>query len=214
MKNPLHMVICLVMLWCGTALAQNPSTRAEDEKAIRAIVVELNNGWSTGNAEPWGRHFTRDADFVALGGHYYKGGDEIRKGHETLFAGRFKNSKQRYEIQSIRFLRNDVAAVHSRGAVVPNTAEFPATMTVMPLMIFVKEKGVWLVVGISEPRQSAAAYLACRKADALTSFWSTRTMGNERIIPLKHKLGGHPIGQRKTIAWSDGWSERSAGIGR
>ncbi|HKO96606.1 MAG TPA: hypothetical protein VJU86_06430 [Pyrinomonadaceae bacterium] len=37
MKKTLHVVICLVTLLCGTALAQNPSTRDEDEAAIRAV---------------------------------------------------------------------------------------------------------------------------------------------------------------------------------
>jgi|GEM_PF-886066 len=145
MKKTLRLVICLVTLLCGTALAQSPSTRAEDEKAIRAIIVELNEGWSTGNAEPWGRHFTADADFMAVTGTSYKGRDAIEKGHQALFTGRFKDTKQKYDVQSIRFLRDDVAVVHSRGSVVPKNEEFPKEHEVLPVMIFTKEKGRWLI---------------------------------------------------------------------
>ena len=131
---------CAVLL-----LAQNPSTRAEDEKAIRAIIVELNQGWSTGNAEPWGRHFTKEADFVAVNGRYYKGREAIEKGHQVLFTGRFKGTKQRYDVQSVRLLRDDVAVVHCKGSVVPKNEEFPKQHTVLPVMIFTKEKGRWQV---------------------------------------------------------------------
>ena len=145
MKKTLHVVICLVTLLCSTALAQNPSTRAEDEKAIRAIIVELNEGWSTGNAEPWGRHFTPDADFVAVTSRYYKGREAIEKGHQALFTGRSKDTKQRYDVQSIRFLRDDVAVVHCKGNVVPKDQEFPKEHTGYQVMIFVKEKGRWQI---------------------------------------------------------------------
>ncbi len=145
MKKTLQVVICLVTLLCGTAFAQNSSTRAEDEKAIRAIIVELNEGWSTGNAEPWGRHFTPDADFVAVNGRYYKGREAIEKGHQALFTGRFKDTKQRYDVQRVRFLRDDVAVVHCKGSVVPKNEEFPKEHTVLPVMIFTKENGRWQV---------------------------------------------------------------------
>ena len=47
MMRTLCLVICLVALMCGTALAQNPSTRDKDETAIRAVVVELSEAWTT-----------------------------------------------------------------------------------------------------------------------------------------------------------------------
>lgn len=144
MKKPLYLVICLVALLCGTALAQNPSTRDKDETAIRSVVVELSEAWTTADAERWGRQFTSDVDYMAVNGVFHKGREANVKAHQTLFAGRFKDTKAKYEVQSIRFLSNDIAVVHVKASMVPKNEEFRKNH-LLPVMIFTKEKGRWLI---------------------------------------------------------------------
>ena len=144
MKKTLYLVICLVALLCGTALAQNPSPRDKDEAAIRAVVIELSEAWTTADAERWGRQFTSDVDYMAVTAVFHKGREANVKAHQALFTGRFKDTKAKYEVQSIRFLTNDIADVHVKASMVPKNEEFRKDHLV-PVMIFTKEKGQWLV---------------------------------------------------------------------
>lgn len=144
MKRTLYLVICLVALLGGTALAQSPSTRAKDEAAIRAVVVELSEAWTTADAERWGRQFTSDVDYMAVNAVFHKGREANVKAHQALFTGRFKDTKAKYEVQSIRFLRNDIAVVHVKASMVPKNEEFREKHLV-PVMIFTKEKSQWLI---------------------------------------------------------------------
>ena len=144
MKKTLSLIICLVTLLGGIALAQNPSTRAEDEHAIRAVVVELSEAWTTADAERWGRQFTSDVDYMAVNGVFHKGRDANVKAHQALFTGRFKETKAKYEVQTIRFLSNDIAVVHLKASMVPKNAEFRENH-LLPVMIFTKEKSQWLI---------------------------------------------------------------------
>lgn len=144
MNKTLYLVICLVALLCGTALAQNPLTRDKDEAAIRAVVVELSEAWTTADAERWGRQFTSDADYMAVTTTFYKGREANVKAHQALFAGRFKDTKAKYEVQTIRFLTNDIAVVHVKASMVPKNEEFRKDH-LFPVMVFTKDKGQWLI---------------------------------------------------------------------
>ncbi|HEX5731566.1 MAG TPA: SgcJ/EcaC family oxidoreductase [Blastocatellia bacterium] len=144
MKKTLYLVICLFAPLCGTALAQNPSPRDKDEAAIRAVVVELSEAWTTADAERWGRQFTSDVDYMAVNAVFHKGREANVKAHQALFTGRFKDTKAKYEVQSIRFLSNDIAVVHVKASMVPKNEEFRENHLV-PVMIFTKEKSQWLI---------------------------------------------------------------------
>jgi uncharacterized protein (TIGR02246 family) len=139
-----YLVICLITLLCGTAMAQNPSTRDKDEAAIRAVVAELSEAWTAADAERWGRQFTADVDYMAVNAVFHKGREANVKAHQALFAGRFKDTKAKYEVKSIRFLTDDVAVVHVKASMVPKNDEFRENHLV-PVMIFTREKGQWLI---------------------------------------------------------------------
>ena len=143
-KRMLAAVAMLVIL-CSLAAAQNTPTRAKDEAAIRAIIASLADAWTRGDAEAWGKAFTTDADFTVWNGMYAKGREAITRGHAEIFSTIYKDTKQRLNVRSIRFLRDDVAVVHVEGSVVKKAEEFPATPMVVPVFILTKDQGRWLI---------------------------------------------------------------------
>lgn len=142
----------MLSILCGAAAARRTNTRAEDEAAIRAIIARLADAWTRGDAEVWGNAFTEDADFTVWNGLYVKGREAITRGHAEIFRTIYKDTKQRLNVRSIRFLREGIAVVHVEGCVVKKDEAFPATPQVVPVLIMTKERGEWRVAVFQNTR--------------------------------------------------------------
>jgi uncharacterized protein (TIGR02246 family) len=142
-----RLIAALVMLLalCGLAVSQNTANRSKDETAIRAIIANLNDAWTTGDAKLWGEQFAEDADFTVWTGTYVKGREAITRGHEEIFNTIYKGTKLRLTVRSIRFLRKDVAVALTDGRVVKKEEEFTAAPQNVQVFILTKEKGRWQI---------------------------------------------------------------------
>lgn len=144
-KRLLAASACSLLFTFSVASAQQSAGRAEDEKAIRAVVAALSEAWTAGDARAWAAAFTEDADFTVWNGQYAKGREAIERGHQQIFSTIYRDTKHRMPVRSVRFLRDDVAVVHAEASVAKRGEEFPASAQVVPLFVMVKEKGQWRV---------------------------------------------------------------------
>lgn len=87
-------------------------SRAEDETAIKAIVQQMQDGWNAGNGKAFAAPFAEDADYVIVNGMRLKGRDVIASMHQRIFDTFYKNSQNRGDVKSVRFLRPDIAIAH------------------------------------------------------------------------------------------------------
>ena len=142
----------LLLILCGFAVSKNTGDHSKDEAAIRAIIANLNDAWTKGDARMWGEQFAEDADFTVWTGTYVKGREAITRGHEEIFGTIYKGTKLRLTVRSIRFLRDDVAVVHADGSVVKQEEEFPSTPQVVPAFVLTKEKGQWRIAVFQNTR--------------------------------------------------------------
>ena len=142
----------LLLALSSFAVSQDTTNHAKDEAAIRAILANLNDAWTKGDARLWGSQFAEDADFTAWMGAYVKGREVITSEHGRIFQTIYKGTKLRLNVRSIRFLRGDVAVVHAEGSVVKKEEEFPATPQVVPAVILTKEKGQWQIAVFQNTR--------------------------------------------------------------
>ena len=82
-----------------------------DETAIAALVETFVRGWNTADGEVCGQPFAADADFTAVTGLKAKGREAIARGHDEILSTVYRGSQNSATVESIRFLRPDVAAV-------------------------------------------------------------------------------------------------------
>jgi uncharacterized protein (TIGR02246 family) len=148
--------MAMLVILCSLAVAQNPAARAKDEAAIRAIIASLADAWTRSDADAWGKAFAEDADFTVWNGLYAKGREAITRGHAEIFSTIYKDTKQRLNVRSIRFLRDDVAVVHVEGSTVKKAEEFPSTPMVVPVFILTKDKGQWLIAVFQNTKNQQA----------------------------------------------------------
>src|SRR5262249_15849895 len=94
---------------------------SHDEAALRAVLGELADCWNRGDGMALGAAFTDDADYVVFNGLRLQGRDQIASVHQQLFDTVLKGTRLGAgggaggAAVTIRFLRPEVALVHSEG---------------------------------------------------------------------------------------------------
>ncbi len=110
---------------------------------VLALLVGWAKAWTAGDAEAWSEHLADDIDFTVWTGMYVKGRSGVTEGHKQIFSSLYKDTKQKLDVRSIRFLRDDIAVAHIEGSVVKTGEPFPEKPQVAPLAIFTKQGGEW-----------------------------------------------------------------------
>src|SRR5688500_14938475 len=103
--------IAATILLGPTARAQTIGTVA-DEAAIRALIVEMTDGFNSHDAKAASAMYTPDAWLVTVRGDLMNGRAAIEKGLGQIFATRAKNAAHRTQSVNVRFVRPDVALAH------------------------------------------------------------------------------------------------------
>src|SRR5918911_4042169 len=140
-------VAFLATFGATTLNAQKMTRMSKDETAIRKLIRQIQDGWNAHDPKAAAAPFAVDADFVVVTGLYLKGRGEIERGFAfRLSQPDYKASKNTITVKGIRFLRPDVAVVHTTfdieyaegGGVKKDHAIETAVMT--------KERGRWSIV--------------------------------------------------------------------
>lgn len=82
---------------------------SHDEQAIRQLVSTFVDGWNAGDGFSLAQGFAPDADFTAITGLKAKGRETIAKGHNEILSTLYRGSQNSAVVESIRFVRLDVA---------------------------------------------------------------------------------------------------------
>ena len=90
--------------------------RAEDEAAIKAVLVESYKAWDAGDADAMVADYTADATAI-MTGSLRDGRDAIRRSMALNFEGPLKGSSTRNRQLGIRFIGEDGAIVVSESGI-------------------------------------------------------------------------------------------------
>jgi uncharacterized protein (TIGR02246 family) len=83
-----------------------------DDLQIRELVNTLQDGWAKKDGNLFASPFAENADYVVVNGMHIKGKPAIAGGHQTIFDSFYKETYIKTEVQSIRYLKPDIAIVH------------------------------------------------------------------------------------------------------
>jgi uncharacterized protein (TIGR02246 family) len=120
-------------------------SRAEDQAAIKAVLVDSYQAWEAGDADGMVADYTADATAIMTGS--LRGDrEEIRKNMALSFAGPLKDTSTYNKQLSIRFVGRDGAIVISEsGILFPGQTEVPQTAKVNCTWVLEKQDGQWLI---------------------------------------------------------------------
>lgn len=128
------------------------STHQTDVAAIHDLFDRAARAWADGDAGAYADCFTPDADYVTFVGSHYKGRTAIEACHVPLFAKWQKHSRLDADITQLRFVGEDVALVHARGAVVKGTHHRTRRNTKVQTYVAVRDNDRWLFAAFQNTR--------------------------------------------------------------
>lgn len=83
-----------------------------NEVDVSAVVDEVEAAWNTHDMKRFAACFADDADFVNVGGMWWRGREEIEQKHAAVHAGRFKESTMQMQLAAFREIGPGVAVTH------------------------------------------------------------------------------------------------------
>jgi uncharacterized protein (TIGR02246 family) len=123
---------------------QESPQRSADEISLSAIPRRLIAAWNRGDGAAFAAPFGEHADFIAFEGTHLAGRAEIAAFHQHVFDDVVKGSRLNGQAKFVRFLRPDVAAVHSVVSVtLPGAAGATPSRESMQLFVAMKAGGEW-----------------------------------------------------------------------
>jgi uncharacterized protein (TIGR02246 family) len=133
-------------------------TRAQDEVAIQAVLVDSYGAWEAGDADGMVANYTADATAV-LPGSLRDSREVIRENMALAFAGPLQGSSTYNKQLGLRFLGRDAAIVISEsGILFAGETEVPDERKVNATWAFEKRDGQWLIAAYHNSPVLAAGH--------------------------------------------------------
>ena len=131
--------VLLVALLAVASLSAGEATQIGPEALVDGFV----RAWNSHDMRAFGNLFTEDADFVNVGGKWWKGRTEIQARHQETHAKGFSTSSLSSLGVSVRMLGADIAVIHFSWEL---TGQRDADGQQMPV-----RRGILQMVAVKQP---------------------------------------------------------------
>jgi uncharacterized protein (TIGR02246 family) len=139
----------------GRAQEASPAPTAADEAAVRAVPAMVVEAWARGDGEGVAAAFTEDVDFIAGDGRLVQGREAVVPYFQEQFDGWLAGSRSVADVINVRFLREDLAVVHTLGGIMfPGETEIQPDWVGIQTWVVVKEGGEWRATAYQNSRVS------------------------------------------------------------
>lgn len=158
-----------------------PGGRATADDAIRALFDRQCRTWGDGDAGAYGECFTADADYVSYDGTLARGRAAIVAAHDQLFRGVLAGSALVGQVESIRYLRPDLAVVHATGSVLmPWRSKLPKRRLSRQTLVAVATPDGWRFAALHNGRVRPVRIPEPDSFPSRASQWLARVAGARR----------------------------------
>jgi uncharacterized protein (TIGR02246 family) len=124
-----------------------------DDIQIRSLFDDMLAAWTRGDAQGYGACFTEDSDYVSFDGTRAEGRQPMVDSHDKLFRGVLAGSALVGEIESIRYVSDDVAVVHANGSVLmPWRRTLPRRRLSRQTLVVRREGDGWRIAALHNGR--------------------------------------------------------------
>jgi len=128
-----------------TQTATTDTTADATHAEVAAIVHSLQEAWNAADGRAFAAAFAHDADFVNVYGMHVRGRENIQRGHEHILRGPYAGSVNRYELESLRLLRPDVALAHVEAHLSIPAGPMAGEHSARYSMVLTRDGGPWQI---------------------------------------------------------------------
>ena len=117
------------------------------------LFQRMCSAWTAGDSDGYGACFTEDSDYVSYDGTRARGRRTMVENHDRLFHGVLTGSALVGDVESVRYLRDDVAVMHATGSVQrPWRATLPKRRLSRQTIVAVRGVDGWRIAALHNGR--------------------------------------------------------------
>ena len=117
-----------------------------DKAAVLAMVKGFEDAWNRHDMDAFATLFHEDAAWVHWRGGYFRGRDEIKRGHLEIHQTFYKNTHmQTIAVEDITFLTDIVAVTHDRADMTGDERSPGQVFRYRKTMVITKRDGLWRI---------------------------------------------------------------------
>ena len=153
--------VCLALAIVPVARGDDNETRRSDEAKIKAVIDRLDNAWNEHDMAKLAVNFTDDADFINVGGTWWKGRKQIEEAHAEAHRRFFGKSHVTLVDYRVKMLGPDTAVAIVTGKMEGHELPKGAYKTDYNRFtaVFVQARGEWKItslenVNLAEPPEN------------------------------------------------------------
>jgi uncharacterized protein (TIGR02246 family) len=125
----------------------------DHDAELQALFTRMCRAWTDGDAPAYGDCFTSDVDYVSFDGYHERGRDAMVASHDKLFRGVLFGSALVGEVESIRYIGDDVALLHGTASVqVAWRSRLPKRRLTRNTIVAVRDTDAWRFTAIHNGR--------------------------------------------------------------
>ncbi len=117
-----------------------------DERAIQAILQQLETAWNAYDSVGFAELFAEDATFIHIFGGQLDGRIPIETAHRVIFNTIYRGSHASLMLRQVRFVRSDVAVAFAHMHVKFMENSQMREIETRPTLVVVKEQAKWQIV--------------------------------------------------------------------
>jgi uncharacterized protein (TIGR02246 family) len=148
-------ICCLGLLSLVSCIATGAQAPKMDsnEAAVRKLVAGAETAWDAGDVAGYTKLWAEDADFVSPAGVRSAGHAELEEHFTKLLSGPFQGTRLSLAVDSVRFLKRDVAMVDGHlglsGRRAADGSNLPEVKLLL-LLVVTEKSGHWYIDSFRE----------------------------------------------------------------
>lgn len=119
-----------------------------DEQSLRDIVSTMETAWNEKNGQKFSSVFAEQHDYIVVDGLYFSNFSRQANAHahQGLFDGVYRTYDIKLKVDKIKFLRPDLAMIHTLGAGIEKGKQIPADPSIIMTILAEKKNGTWKII--------------------------------------------------------------------
>jgi uncharacterized protein (TIGR02246 family) len=133
---------------------QSGTITPTDEATIRAIPLQMVDGWHKGSGEAFAAPFAETADFFEFEGTHLQGREAIAAFHQQIIDTLGERFQIEIEVKCVRFLNPQLAVMHAVARMLlPGQTKPSPSRDSMELFVVRKYAGAWRIEAFQNCRR-------------------------------------------------------------
>jgi uncharacterized protein (TIGR02246 family) len=130
-------------------------TSTNVDQGLVAVAASLSDAWNAADSRAFASAFTADADFVNIYAMRAVGRDEIAGLHQMIFDTVYRGSDNRFTVDKIRRLSDDVAAALITAELNVPQGPMAGVVRTVATAVFVRDGEAWKIAMFQNTREQA-----------------------------------------------------------